>query len=399
MKTLSSLFLFISFSSAIWGQTAFRIEAIELLKQGDVEMKQGNWDRALQLYTLAIETDVTYAEAYFHRGRLYEGTTHETEAFADYRMARQLNPYIDYFYDYRQRVRLVELEYSGSRKIIAEDPYQFIELFINYDLYDRASMKEDLQEIADSTIILLRQQALQYLREGDFNRAQEVVDKGLKMKSEKYLFFDLQGLVFLEQYDMVAAKEYFDRAIGENPSYLPSYYNRSIVLRYNNELSEAKKDLEVVLKSTDSFMAFYMRALIFKESQDYESALGDYDQSLKLNPEFDGARLNRIYVNKKLGNYWDAFADAEVLGKKSPENDEFQNTLGIAAMLIGDYSLAISSFDRAISLNPDRPKYFYNRGLTYILNKSTLLACEDIEHSIQLGLTDEMNVMDTYCGF
>lgn len=399
LTTALSLFI-----PLLMAQTAFRMEAIQYLKQGEVQLKQGNWDGALQLYTMAVETDVSFAEAYFKRAQLFERTTHFTEANRDYHMARQLNPYIHYFHDFSMRVHLIKLRYSGSTDPNSDigafsDPEEFVQLFVNYTMYDEIFSMDSSRNETKSSIQFLHQQAVKLLRQNDLMGAQKIVNVGLLNETESERFLDIQGLIFLLQTELETAKEYFDKAIKKNPNYMPSYYNRSIVLRYYHKPEVAKKDLNQVVDHLQSEKVYFNRALTYKETGDYSNALDDYNTAISMNDNFDSARFNRMYVNKKLGNYFDAMEDAEFLIEKSPENSELWDAKGIAQLLIGDYHEALDSFDEAISLNPDCAECYYHRGLTSILLQSPLDACPDIERSIELNLEDQKEIMDCYCGF
>ena len=90
-------------------------------------------------------------------------------------------------------------------------------------------------------------------------------------------------------------------------------------------LDEVNKSLEITRNST---MAYAMRAEInLKANNDYEAAVKDLDEVIKLEPHYASNFINRAYLRYKLD----------------------------------DYSGAMSDYDYAVSLEPDNAIAIYNR--------------------------------------
>lgn len=80
-----------------------------------------------------------------------------------------------------------------------------------------------------------------------------------------------------------------------------------------------------------SAQEFFDRGLEKQNSGDYQGAIADYDQAIKLNPDDADAYNNR----------------------------------GLARSALGNKQGAIADYDQAIKLNPDYAPAFYNRGLRH----------------------------------
>src|SRR5262249_28100409 len=79
-------------------------------------------------------------------------------------------------------------------------------------------------------------------------------------------------------------------------------------------------------------IAYNNRGNAFSAKGEYDRAIQDYDQSIKLNP-----------------NYYRAF-----------------NNRGVAYQKKGEYDRAINDFDQSIKLNPQYASAFVNRAQTYL---------------------------------
>ena len=80
--------------------------------------------------------------------------------------------------------------------------------------------------------------------------------------------------------------------------------------------------------STKSAQDCFNRGNIFHNQKDYQSAISEYNEAIRLNPDFSEAYSSR----------------------------------GIVKAKIGQHSEALSDFDTAIRLNPDFSKAYSNRG-------------------------------------
>jgi tetratricopeptide (TPR) repeat protein len=96
----------------------------------------------------------------------------------------------------------------------------------------------------------------------------------------------------------------------------------------------------------------------------YESAIGYFDSSIKLNPINANAYMYRGYCNAALGNNKAAVTDYTAgMAKKKPTADDYLNR-GALKDLIEDYDGAIEDFTQATYLNESDSDAYYNRGLS-----------------------------------
>jgi tetratricopeptide (TPR) repeat protein len=100
----------------------------------------------------------------------------------------------------------------------------------------------------------------------------------------------------------------------------------------------------------------------FSAAQDYSHAILDYDQAIRLNPNFAEAYNNRGFASYWSGNYEQAIADYSRAIALRPAYAYAYNNRGAAYMASGHSNQAISDFDHALALQPDFPQAYINRG-------------------------------------
>jgi len=96
--------------------------------------------------------------------------------------------------------------------------------------------------------------------------------------------------------------------------------------------------------------AYNNRGLARSDQGDYEGAIADYTQAIKLNPDYADAYVNR----------------------------------GVARYHLKEYEGAIADYNQAIKLNPDYAGAYYNRGLAYNDLEDKPKALEDFRQAAEL---------------
>jgi len=140
----------------------------------------------------------------------------------------------------------------------------------------------------------------------------------------------------------------------------------------------------------DSGIAYYYK-------NDYDKAINDYSEAIKLDRNYDEAYLNRgiAYCAKK--DYDEAIRNYNEAIKLDRNYDEAYLNRGIAYYAKNDYDKAISDYSEAIKLRPDFGVAYYDRGKAYkargrtyrthdVLKNDYDLAQVDFDKARQLGV-------------
>ena len=131
--------------------------------------------------------------------------------------------------------------------------------------------------------------------------------------------------------------------------------------------------------------AYYNRGAAYQTKGDYDRAIADYDQVIRLNPEAVRAYNNRGVAYNAKGDHHRAIADYDQAIRLNPENDKSYNNRGVTYQRKGDHDRAIADYDQAIRLNPELAKAYDNRGTAYAKKGDRGRAIADYDEAIRLG--------------
>jgi tetratricopeptide (TPR) repeat protein len=115
-------------------------------------------------------------------------------------------------------------------------------------------------------------------------------------------------------------------------------------------------DCTAVLATT-----FYNRGTAYYDKADYERAIADYDEVIRLDPNNTNALNNRGLAYQKKGDHGQAIADFNEALRINPSNSIAFNNRGSAYYHQGDYARANADFNEAIRLDPRYADAFNNR--------------------------------------
>jgi len=142
-------------------------------------------------------------------------------------------------------------------------------------------------------------------------------------------------------------------------------------------------------------LAYFLRGNAYQTKQDYEHAIADYDESLRLVPSIAPVVKNRGVAYAHKGDYDRSIEDLEQclrLVGNDPKVTEVlvivYNNRGLGYGRKNDYDRAIQDFSKALALNPDFTEAISNRG-AYEAKKGDLdQAINDFEHTLRLSPHD-----------
>jgi protein O-mannosyl-transferase len=133
-----------------------------------------------------------------------------------------------------------------------------------------------------------------------------------------------------------------------------------------------------------SFFAFHSRGNIYLDQKDYDSAISDFSQAIRLRPDYASAYSNRGLAYYNLGNKTLALEDFnKSLGLNASQDFVYVNR-GLVYTDIGKYDLAIQDLNEAIKLNPDNAYAYNNRGRLYFTERQYDLALTDFNKALEL---------------
>jgi tetratricopeptide (TPR) repeat protein len=139
-------------------------------------------------------------------------------------------------------------------------------------------------------------------------------------------------------------------------------------------------------------IAFNNRGLAYSYKKDYQKALADFNQAIRLNPNYANALNQRCWQLTVLAQPQAALADCtKSLGLK-PNDADFYDTRGFAYLKMSDFVRAVADFNSALKLDPKMASSLYGRGLAKLKMGDMNGGNADIAaaKSIKLDVTDDV---------
>jgi len=129
---------------------------------------------------------------------------------------------------------------------------------------------------------------------------------------------------------------------------------------------------------------FYM-GNAYHSTREYDKAIENFDQALKLNPNLAEAYNNRGNAYRHKGEFDKAIDDYNKALKLNPNDADAYNNRGIAYDDKGEYDKAIDDYNKALKLNPNLAEAYNNRGVTYRHKGEFDKAIDDYNKALKLN--------------
>lgn len=107
---------------------------------------------------------------------------------------------------------------------------------------------------------------------------------------------------------------------------------------------------------------YFNRGLTKLHSGCQEEAIADFDEAIRLKPDYVEAYNNRGYAKGMLKRYEEAIADLDTVIHLKPSDTFAYSNRGNAKSELGQHEEAIVDFDTVLRLKPDYAEAYNNRG-------------------------------------
>ncbi len=133
--------------------------------------------------------------------------------------------------------------------------------------------------------------------------------------------------------------------------------------------------------------------------QDFQGALRDFNEAIKLDPESSSAYVNRGMLNARyLFNKRSALHDFNKAIELSPYEPSAYYNRGALYKDAQDYHAALKDYNKVIDLSPNFAGAYYNRAtLNYFFIGNKTEACVDWKKAEELGHKDASEWISKYC--
>ncbi len=134
-------------------------------------------------------------------------------------------------------------------------------------------------------------------------------------------------------------------------------------------------------------MSLNRRGLAYYRKGDYDRAIADFDEAIRLSPNFRDAYNSRAWVLFKAGKLEEARLDADkaVAFERSPDN---LDTRGHILLALGDTQDALNDFNAALREKPNSISSLWGRGEAYEAGGLLTEALADFKRASELLAMD-----------
>jgi tetratricopeptide (TPR) repeat protein len=112
-------------------------------------------------------------------------------------------------------------------------------------------------------------------------------------------------------------------------------------------------------------IAYLRRGNVNLTARNYDRAIADFDEAIRLDPEHSQALNSRGFAYEAKGQHDRAIADYNVAITLDPRYAAALTNRGMAYRNKGRFDAAIQDFERAIALNPNNANAYFGRALSY----------------------------------
>ncbi|MGW1425729.1 tetratricopeptide repeat protein [Bradyrhizobium manausense] len=382
-------------------------------------------DLAFKDFAESIERDPAAVPAYMMRSSLYSARGKLDQAIADYDKMISLAPdqAWGYFGRAMARARLNDrsgflddlqkaAERAGNDPVISSWAETY-KLFFDGDYVHALNAMEPMFSEAQKNNLLIFPSALIlraqiYAAKGDLDPAIADYDHALEVDPHNYGLYLSRGKIFEQKGDARKAIADYGQVLENDPANVPALLARGKALYESHSDTAAEADLNAIIKGTPSgrdraeahlylghiyiandpdraikeyqetidarvgelsVAALFSRGRAFDAKKDFDHAIQDYSEVLKVSPRSTDVYGIRARAYRALGQFPQSISDFTVQtinAKRSPRPWDNRGDTYYAAgkfpKAVEDYSLAVQADDKFVDGHFDLGKAYYALG-------------------------------------
>ena len=162
------------------------------------------------------------------------------------------------------------------------------------------------------------------------------------------------------------------------------YVGRSTIQigKDKTESAESAKDAQAAAKFAEGNAKF--------EQKDLAGAIADYNEAIRLKPDFTEAYNNRGHAKLEQDDFREAIADFNEAIRLNPNEASTYNNRGSARKLQEDFDGAIADYNEAIRLKPNYTTAYFNRGNAKLISNNFNEAISNYDKALELARAQNM---------
>lgn len=157
---------------------------------------------------------------------------------------------------------------------------------------------------------------------------------------------------------------------------------KGAIREFSKTLDNNHNDFEAYYKRGNSY---YKRGNAYFGLKEYQKAIADYNEAIRLNSQDSDAYYNRGLAYYYLKEYQKAIVDYDEAIHLNPQDADAYVGRGNTYNILKEYQKAIADYTKAIRVDPNYVLAYYNRGDIYNIVKEYQKMVADYNKAIQLN--------------
>jgi tetratricopeptide (TPR) repeat protein len=176
----------------------------------------------------------------------------------------------------------------------------------------------------------------------------------------------------------------FDRTVEMVLEYVRQTRNAGVNRKQTGDLDGAMREYREAKKALRKLIpVFYLRGDSRLRNKDYSGAWEDFSIVLKYQPDHKAARMNRVKINERLGNFDEVIGDLGRMIDLEPDNLSFYYKRGDLRMLRGDREGALDDYRNALGRDPESPRRRFTLGASCLQKAKIPQAIREFDRAIE----------------
>lgn len=405
--------------------------------RGLLRMEVQDDNKAIEDFSYVLEREPDNFMALYNRATLYQQTRQYKLAIADYDKVIERYPNLPMAYFARSESKRL----SGDRKGGEQDYYKSRELHEKQAAREYAVNEEDKPEEKEETPEEVMKKFKTLMTVENDNEIKPEYDNKYRGKVQNYnAQIEMQDSYILSYFDKTTdlrSDAYYQKEVDQINS---SHYlrDRLYITNVKPKLTEEQINVQfelirhyssLLMSSEPRAIDYFGRAMSSMMVKDYESAINDLTEAVRLSPQFvlgyfarSVARMCQMEVMRE-GNtdaeltsaYSARKAERETIGELKAANDRYMaesvlNDLdkvlemspnqiyayfnkGNMYLSFNDYTAALACYTSAINIKADFGEAYFNRGMVYLQLGNIEKGVADLSKAGELGIMSSYNVL------
>lgn len=204
-----------------------------------------------------------------------------------------------------------------------------------------------------------------YMTRGDLPKAQTLIVKAIKIRSNDSAYYSNLGIVLKDQGAFSAALGSLDQALKIQHDYPEALCNRGLTLEYLRRREEAIRDFDSAIALRPGYAAAYSnKGITLQAMGKHEEALACFRSAIASDPTFIDAFNNYAALLRRLRRYPESLKIYEKTLRMSPNHVEAFQGRGELLAEMGRPTEALRDFDTALRLRPNYADALWAKGFT-----------------------------------